>query len=319
VAAARQYNRIVQHGSQSRSIPAFRNAMSHIDSGLLGDIYMARAICYKWREPIGKAQPEPVPHGVNYDLWLGPAPERPFTRNRFHYNWHWNWDFGNGDIGNQGIHEIDIARWGLGVKLPTKVSAMGGHYMFDDDQETPNTMTATFDFDDGGRKKSLIFELRHWITNGESGIGEPDDEGHRNIIANMFYGCRGYMALDGQKTSYKTWLGKDRKPGPAETQSGGALDDLVYRVKRRVGGAPPRGGDHFGNFLDAVRAKDRTKLTAEIEEGAISSTLVHLANISYRVGRTIDFDPVTMSCRDAEAQQLFTKTYRSPFVVPNLL
>jgi predicted dehydrogenase len=320
VAAARQYDRIVQHGSQSRSIPVFQNGIRLIQEGLLGDPYMARAICYKWRDPIGRASPEQPPSGVNYDLWTGPAPAKPFTKNRFHYNWHWQWDYGNGDIGNQGIHEIDIARWGLGVTLPVKVSAMGGHYMFDDDQETPNTMTAIYDFDDHGRKKTLVFELRHWISNGEAGIGDPiAGEPHRNAIGNMFYGCRGYMAMDGQDTSYKTWLGKDRKPGPAESQAGGALDNFAYKVRRRVGNAPPRGGDHFANFLDAARAHDRSKLTAEIEEGALSSMLVHLANISYRLGRTIDFDPVSMTCPDAEAQQLFTKTYREPFVVPTFV
>ena len=320
VAVARRYDRIVQHGCQSRSIPVFRNAIGQIEAGVLGDVYMARAICYKWREPIGKATPEPVPPGVNYDLWIGPAPVKPFTKNRFHYNWHWQWDYGNGDIGNQGIHEIDIARWGLGVTLPTKVSAMGGHYMFDDDQETPNTMTAVYDFGHDHAKKTLVFELRHWLSNGEAGLGEEDPgEGQRNMVGNMFYGCRGYMTVDGQDTNYKTWLGKDRTPGPSESQSGGSLDDIVYKLRRRLSDVPPRGGDHFANFLDGVRSRDRSKLTAEIEDGAISSTLVHLANISYRLGRTIDFDPATMTCRDAEAQQLFTKTYREPFVVPTLV
>jgi hypothetical protein len=110
--------------------------------GEIGDVYMARGLCFKWRDTIGKHAGEPVPAGVHYDLWLGPAPKsRPFTKNRFHYNWHWFWDYGNGDLGNQGIHQVDIARWGLGVTYPTKVSgaSMGGNFMFDDDQETPNT------------------------------------------------------------------------------------------------------------------------------------------------------------------------------------
>src|SRR3546814_12157731 len=120
---------------------------------------MAKGLCYKWRDTIGKTPEEPVPAGVDYDLWLGPAPKRPFTRNRFHYNWHWNWDFGNGDIGNQGVHEIDIARWGLGVTLPVKISATGGHFMFEDDQQTPNDLMARSEERRGGKE---------WVSTGSS-------------------------------------------------------------------------------------------------------------------------------------------------------
>ena len=142
VAAAQKYNRMVQHGTNSRSGIA-REAVQQMREGMIGDVYMARGLCFKWRDTIGRKPAEPVPAGVHYDLWLGPAPLHAFTENRFHYNWHWFWDYGNGDLGNQGIHQIDMARWGLGVKYPTKVSAIGGHFMFDDDQETPNTLTAT--------------------------------------------------------------------------------------------------------------------------------------------------------------------------------
>ena len=143
VRAVKKYNRICQHGSQSRSNPGMLEAIHHLSDGTIGDVYMARALCYKWRPTIGHATEEPVPAGVNYDLWTGPAPLKPFTRNRFHYNWHWIWDTGNGEVGNQAIHEIDIARWGLGVGFPVCVSAMGGHFMFQDDQETPNILNAT--------------------------------------------------------------------------------------------------------------------------------------------------------------------------------
>src|SRR6202162_5241551 len=125
VRAVKKYNRICQHGSQSRSNPGMIEAIHHLSDGTIGDVYMARALCYKWRPSIGHATPEAVPAGVNYDLWTGPAPLKPFTRNRFHYNWHWIWDTGNGEVGNQAIHEIDIARWGLGVRFPVSVSAMG--------------------------------------------------------------------------------------------------------------------------------------------------------------------------------------------------
>lgn len=251
---------------------------------------MARGLCYKWRESIGRAGEETVPQGVQYDLWTGPAPMRPFTRNRFHYNWHWFWDYGSGDIGNQGIHQMDVARWGLGVTYPVKVSAMGGRYMFDDDQETPNTMVAKFEFDGAGKKKLLVFEVRHWIGNHEAGIG---GEKPGNTIGNLFYGSNGYMAVGG---GYRTFLGKEQAPGP-EGRGGG--------------------GSHMQNFIDTVRSRKQGDLNAEIQEGAISCVLVHLANISYRLGRTLDFDANTMTCRgDAEANRMFTRNYRAPYIVP---
>src|SRR5215470_2463702 len=125
VRAAEQYGRIVQHGTQSRSARGMIEAVGHLHGGTFGDIYVARGLCFKRRDTIGRAPVEAVPRGVDYDLWTGPAPVRPFTRNRFHYNWHWSWDTGNGDLGNQGIHQVDAARWGLGVGFPTRVSAMG--------------------------------------------------------------------------------------------------------------------------------------------------------------------------------------------------
>jgi len=299
VAAARRYNRIVQQGSQSRSAPALQEAVQKMRDGLIGDVYMARGLCFKVRDTIGRTPVEPVPAGVDYDLWLGPAPKRAFTRNRFHYNWHWFWDYGNGDLGNQGIHELDIARWGLGVTYPTKVSATGGHFMFDDDQETPNTLTATFEFHDGDKKKILVFEVRHWISNHEAGISQ--DRGgvgklYPNTIGNLFYGSNGYLAIDGY-TSYKSWIGKEQAPGPSRSED----------------------GDHFANFVDAVRSRKREALNAEIQEGAMSTALVHLANISYRLDRSVHFDAATYSCPgDAEANAMFTRQYRAPFVVPKL-
>lgn len=299
VAAARKYNRIVQQGSQSRSSVALQEAVQKMREGEIGDLYMARGLCYKWRDTIGKKPVSPVPAGVHYDLWLGPAPKHEFTANRFHYNWHWMWDYGNGDLGNQGIHEVDIARWGLGVKYPTKVSSMGGHFMFDDDQETPNTLNSTFEFNEGGVKKMMVFEVRHWISNHEAGIADAEAASGKfnpNTIGNIFYGSKGYLAIDGY-SKYQTWLGKDQKSGPSAQ----------------------KGGDHFANFLEAVRSRDQKHLTAEIEEGAISTVLVHLANISYRLGRTLNFDAKTWTCPgDAEATAMFTRPYTKGFVVPKI-
>src|SRR5262244_3769833 len=172
VRAVKKYNRICQHGSQSRSNPGMIEAIQGLHNGVIGDVYLARALCYKWRGAIGHATPETVPAGVHYDLWTGPAPLKSFTKNRFHYNWHWIWDTGNGEIGNQAIHEIDIARWGLGVRFPVQVTAIGGHFMFDDDQETPNVLNASYIFEDAqGKRKMMEMEVRHWITNHEAEIG----------------------------------------------------------------------------------------------------------------------------------------------------
>ncbi len=300
VAAARKYDRLVQQGTQSRSSPALQEAVQKMRDGVIGDVYMARGLCFKWRDTIGRTPVEPVPPGVDYNLWLGPAPQHAFTRNRFHYNWHWMWDYGNGDLGNQGIHELDIARWGLGVTYPTKVTAMGGHFMFDDDQETPNTISALYEFDNGtGKRKMLEFEVRHWISNHEGGINEaPRKSGKSdpNTIGNLFYGSKGYLVIDGYGT-YKTFLGKQQEPGPTNSSN----------------------EKHFENFIGAVRSRKREDLNAEIGVGAVSTTLIHLANISYRLGRTLNFDEASYTCKDdAEANAMFTRPYRKPFVVPTL-
>jgi predicted dehydrogenase len=294
VQAAAKYNRIVQHGTNSRSGVAVREAVDKMRAGVIGDVYMARGLCFKWRDSIGRKAEEAVPAGVDYNLWTGPAPLHAFTRNRFHYNWHWFWDYGNGDIGNQGIHEMDVARWGLGVKYPTKVSAMGGHFMFDDDQQTPNTMVANFEFDEGGKKKFLVFEVRHWMSNHEAGIGEGGKKKDSNTVGNTFYGSKGYLAIDGYG-QYKTWLGRDQEPGPSRIE----------------------GGNNWANFIEAVRSRKQSDLNAPIEEGYMSTVLVHLANISYRLGRTLEFDAQNLSCKgDPEATRMLTRQYRAPFVVP---
>ena len=313
VRAAEKYNRMVQHGTQSRSTPGVMGAVSKVREGLLGDVYLSRGLCYKWRDTIGHCPVEPVPAGVDYDLWTGPAPLTPFTRNRFHYNWHWFWAYGNGDIGNQGVHQMDIARWGLGLRFPNKISAFGGHFMFDDDQQTPNTLNSAFEYElPGGKRVMLEFEVRHWITNHEASIGveseaasesgEPHprlgpDAGSHNTVGNIFYGPKGYLAVsDG---AYRSWLGKEQEPGPS---------------------APEGTEDHFANFIGCVISRKKEDLRAPIEEGYVSAGLVHLANVSYRLGRTLAFDPETERVKDDdEANQLLRdadRGYRAPFVVP---
>jgi predicted dehydrogenase len=307
VRAAEKYNRIVQHGTQIRSAPAIQEAIKGIHEGALGEVYLARGLCYKRRDTIGHAPEEAVPAGVHYDLWTGPAPMKPFTRNRFHYNWHWSWDTGNGDLGNQGVHQVDVARWGLGVKFPNRISAVGGHFMFDDDQQTPNTLNCAFEFDlPDGKRKMMEFEVRHWITNSEAGVGRGNLEagkkrfiGQHHTIGNIFYGSNGYLASgDEDASSYDTFLGRDEKPGPHGHG----------------------GGNHFANFADCVRSRKKEDLSAPIQEGHISAALVHLANASYRLGRTLRFDPeAERVIGDDEANGLLRdrdRGYRAPFAVP---
>jgi predicted dehydrogenase len=305
VNAVRKYkDRVVQHGANSRSGPAVQEAVQHMKDGLIGDVYLARGLCFKWRNTIQHTPVEAVPSGFNYDLWTGPAPLKPFTKNRYHYNWHWFWDFGNGDLGNQGIHELDICRWGLGVNYPTKVTAIGGKFMFDDDQETPNTITALYEFDGGptGKKKMMEFAVRHWITNHEAGINDGrSPEGKlrdRNTIGNIFYGSKGYIAIEGY-TTYSSFLGPNQDPGPARRE----------------------GGNNWQNFIDVVRSRDKSKLNAPADDAAASCALIHLANISYQLGRTVNFDEKTWTCPgDKQATAMFTRKegYRKPYVVPDI-
>jgi predicted dehydrogenase len=296
LAASQKYGRMVQHGTNGRSALMTQEAVKRVREGVIGDVYMSRGLCYKWRDTIGHAPEEPVPAGVHYDEWIGPAVKRPFTRNRFHYNFHWQWEYGNGDLGNQGVHQIDAARWLLGVTYPSRITAMGGHYMFDDDQDTPNTMAASFEFDEGGKKKLLVFEVRHWITNGEAGIESRGASGSNpDVVGNIVYGSKGYLST---AEGYRIFLGKEQQPGP-KPQAG-------------------RGGDNWANFIQAVRSRKHSDLNAPMEEAVPSVILIHLANISYRLGRTLNFDAVTMTCKgDAEANRMFTRvTYRAPYVVP---
>jgi predicted dehydrogenase len=288
VKAARKYNRMCQHGTQGRSSPSVREAMQKLREGVIGTVYMAKGLCYKWRPSIGKVSgPQPIPAGIDYDLWLGPAAKQPLRRKRLHYDWHWFWDFGNGDIGNQGVHEMDMARWGLGVGLPRRVQAAGGHYLFDDNQETPNTQIATFEFPEAG--KLLQFEVRPWITNHEGGFGT----GQANEVGVIFYGSEGYMTV--QYFEYKTFLGRRREPGPAGKGA----------------------GNEYATFIEGVRQHKQEALGVDVEEGHLSSALCHLANMAYRLGRPIEFDPTREQCPgDAKASELLTRTYRPPFVVP---
>ncbi len=300
VEAARKYNRIVQHGTQCRSNPNIQEGIQKLKEGVIGKAYMARGLAYKWRESVGRVKEEPVPPGIHYDLWVGPAPMKPFARLRFHSRWHWLWDYGNGEIGNQGVHQLDIMRWGLGLDThPTKVQSMGGRFVHEDDQETPNTQVASYQYE--GRNLLLQFEVRHWITHHEAGMGDvwPFMD-KRSTVGVVFYGSEGYMVIPNY-TSYYTFLGRAKTPGP----------------KAEGGDDPMANFDHFANVIRAMRSRKHTELTADIEEGHKSSALSHLANIAYRTGRTLKFDPETERFPDdEEANRLLSRAYRPPYVVP---
>ena len=252
VEAARSHSKICQTGTQCRSMPGTIEAIDYVKAGKIGQVKVARGLCYKSRGSIGPKGEHAPPASVNYDLWLGPAPKRPVTRNQFHYDWHWFWDYGNGDLGNQGIHQMDIARWGLGVDgLSQGVLSYGGRFGYEDAGETANSQTVIHDYGD----KSLVFEVRGLKTQPLRGAN----------VGVIFEGSEGYVVL----ASY----------------TGGAAFDLDGKLVRKFDG----GGDHFGNFFTAVRSRSISDLSADIEQGHLSSALCHLGNISYQLGSEIAF------------------------------
>jgi predicted dehydrogenase len=291
IEAARKYKRMVQVGSQGRSQPHKIRAVQLLREGVIGKLYCANGICYKRRPSIGHKPDGPVPPGVNWDLFLGPAPMRPFNENRFKYNWHWFWDTGNGDIGNQGVHEMDAARWGLGKELPLKVISTGAKYIYDDDQETPNTQTATFDYGDS----ELVFEVRGLLTEAPGGLPR---EG-ANAIGDLFYGADGYMVL--YDSGFQVYKGEKHEK---------VMDEKADnpRASTRV---------HMENFAKAVRSRNYKDLTADVEIGVTSADLCHLANASYRTKRKLAWDAARRQfVNDAEANKLLTRNYRAPYIVP---
>jgi predicted dehydrogenase len=296
VEAARKYNRIVQIGHQGRSTEHKIQAVKLLREGVIGEVYMARGLCFKRRKSIGHADVSAIPSGVDYEMWLGPAEERSFKENRFHYNWHWYWDFGNGDIGNQGVHEMDIARWGLGkTEMPRFAYSSGGHFTYDDDQQTPSTQQAIFDYGDS----QLVFEVRGLMSGGEADM-QPELPGNVNTVGNMFLGSKGYMTVGG--SSFHTYLGEEHEPGPSGTTEN--VESLSNEP-------------HVDNFLAAVKSRNHRDLTCDVLEGHLSAALCHLANTSYRVERRVEFDPRTETfVGDSEADKYLSRRYRPGFEVP---
>ncbi len=297
VEAANKYDRIVQHGVQLRSSPAINEAIGLLREGYIGRVYMARGLVFRWRPSIGNHPVESVPEGLDYDLWTGPAQKQPFSKNLVHYNWHWNWEYGNGDVGNQGIHETDLCMWGLDVGLPTKITSMGGKFLWDDAKEVPEVLTSVYNYPE--EKKMIQFEVRHWNTNTEEGV----------TVGNIFYGEKGILVVDGYN-KYKTYLGQKREPGKSGDDGGKEASGMDRGDSGTDG--------HFKNFIDAVRNRDKKILNGPVETAHLSSALAHLGNIAYRLERVLTFDPKNEKfVNDKEADRMLTRDYRAPFIVPD--
>jgi predicted dehydrogenase len=329
--------RIMQVGSQHRSWPFKIKAITALQQGLIGKLYMSKALCYKLRPSIGHTPDTPTPPGLNWDLFLGPAPLRPYNEKRFAYYWHWFWDTGNGDIGNQGVHETGIARWALGDPTwPNTAMAFGGKFGIDDDTETPNTVTAGFSYGDS----QLVIEVRGRATNGEgvrqarvvtagpsaagrggaggqrSGQGAPAETSPvapapapvgtagnpLNVgVGNLFYGSEGWAVMSDQ--GFQAYKGDSSELIMEERPDRGAGDPTTL---------------HMRNFLACVKSRQEQELHDPIANAVPSADLCHLANISYRVGRALKIERglTPKFTGDAEATKMVTRpVYRKPYEV----
>ncbi len=348
--AAKKYGRIVQCGTQSRSSVGLHQAVAWSQAGNLGKLLWARGTCYKRRPSIGKVSaPTPFPAGIDQDLWFGPAPVKPLMRAKLHYDWHWVWDTGNGDLGNQGIHQMDIARWFMGEQaLSPKIWSVGGRLGYIDDGETPNTMFAVHDY----AKAPLIFEVRGLPSDSKS--NNMDDYRGNNGVGVYLQYENGHIEVPSYTAAAA--FGKDGK-----------------MVKRFGNFAAPKEGpdpgkpdtegqdSHHANWTKSIRSRKSGELNAEITDGHLSSALCHTANISYRLGSKqapgailekvkadknatdsyermtehlskngvdiakdhltlgefLTMDPKTEKfIGNAEADKLLTREYRKPYVVP---
>ncbi len=310
IEAWQKYKIRMQVGLNNRSSHNVRQAIEFLHGGGIGELYMARALCFKARDSYGMAPNSDAPSTFHFDRWLGPAPLRPYNEKRSHYNWHWYWDTGNGDTGNTGPHTLDIARWGMRKnEHPVAVYSTGGIFGFTQDegktsgtrvygdvetyghdrttQETPNTQTAAYTYADG---KIIEMETRGRYTNHEGSAGQE--------VGNLFFGTDGWLEISGN-----TWKAFRRREKQPFAQSKDSERDRA---------------NHWANFLDAVRSGSNDEMHSDIHEGHLSTTLCHLANISYRVGRSLKFNGrEERFADDAQANSLLAREYRPPYVVPN--
>jgi len=272
VVAANRYRRKVQMGNQRRSVPEVIQAIDKLWSGMIGPLRFARCWYSNARESMGRGKSAPVPDWLDWNLWQGPAPERPYQDNLVHYNWHWHWHYGGGELANNGIHALDIARWGLGVDFPKRVTCTGGRYHFNDDQETPDTTIATYDFEKVGIS---------W--DGASCTARRQED----LPFVSFYGDGGVLELDGG-ANYKIFDENGKE---------------IESVTGRFSDAP-----HFKNFADGIR--DGAKLNSDIADGQKSTMLCHLGNVAWRTGHALNIDERTgRILRDRAASRLWKRKY----------
>ena len=267
VETARKYNRIVQHGTQSRGSSGWQKVQEYARHGGLGKLLVSRGLCYKRRGSIGFKEPTDPPAGLDFDIWLGPAPKQPYHANLVHYNWHWFWDFGNGDIGNQGVHQMDIARWQCpDATWPKKVFSIGGRFGYQDQGQTPNTQMVIYDY--GPDKPMIVFEVR----------GLAKDVRYMSAgVGNMAHFQEGTIVGAGQY-----FPRNEKNPAP------------VPKVDAKL----PGSGSVFSNFIDCVRSRKREELLADVLVAHYSAGLCHLGNISYRLGQSMPYDKTRKSLGD---------------------
>lgn len=305
IEAARKYDKRVQVGFNNRSNADVMEAIQFLHDGGIGKVYMARGLCIKPRDSFGIAKDSAPPATLHYDRWLGPATWRPYNEKRGHYNWHWFWDTGNGDTGNQGPHQFDIARWGLNKnEHPISVYSAGGIYGIDPDecaQETPNTQSSVFKYKDG---TMLEFETRGRYSNGESSLDIK--------VGNIFYGTEGYLEI-GNGGPWKAFRKRESEPFARSKTKAEKQDDVSLAGSSNT--------PHFSNFLDTIRSGKNADLHCDINEGFFSTVLPLIANISYRLQRELKFMGADMDMErfmgDDEANALLTRVYRPPYVVPD--
>jgi predicted dehydrogenase len=298
--AARKYNRVMQVGTQRRSGVHYKSAVEFVAGGKIGKVALIKAWINQIRIDIGRPPDAAPPPGVDYDRWLGAAPKRPFNENRFHYLWRFFWDYGNSEIGNQGIHVLDVGIWAIQLMhgfdgaqcLPKRVSAAGGIYWLKDAKEVPDTQIVSYDYGD----MLLNFELRSFATDyllphtapgsGTKFQGGPAD------VGTAYYGTEGTVITKDDRWEVH-W-----KDGKVDTTMGA-------------------GGSHEANFLECVKSRKRPN--SDVEIGRLSTTLCHLGNVSFKLGRDVQFDPKTETfVGDAQANMLLSKPYREPYGLPKV-
>ena len=304
VAAAKKYSKIVQHGTQSRSNPRLIRDMKLIHSGFIGDIIESRGYVYKNgnRGSIGRGTPGPVPAGLDWSLWQGPAQEKPFYVKALnsgaakkqpgmwvHYDWHYNWEYGNGEIGNQGVHQMDIACWGHNRGMPVRVHSAGGRFGMNDDGMTPNTQATTFSYADG---TIMTFEVRNLGSFQEMDGGD---------CGNSFFGTKGFYVVGKGFFTYKQGKMTEREAIPVPKDA--VADDE---------------GDPFKRFINACRSRKQSDAPMSVEDAHVSCAHCHLGNIAYRVGRSLEFDPKTEKFKDSSVNSYLTRNYRKGFEVPQI-